>query len=151
MDELNSPGAKETAMTPEHEQDATDEARRAGGAAPADRLVERMAELIGVKAGVQAVFGEPVTREGLTVIPVARVRWGFGGGGGSAEGPANGPASGSGGGGGVAADPIGYVEIGPGGAAFRPIPQPYPSPLFLLASGMTAAIVLRALARVIRG
>lgn len=131
--------------------DATEEARRAGGATPADRLVERLAELIGARAGVQVVFGEPVRHEGLTVIPVARVRWGFGGGGGSADGPQSGPASGSGGGGGVAADPIGYVETGPNGAVFRPIRDPYPSPVFLVASGLTAALVIRALARLLRG
>jgi uncharacterized spore protein YtfJ len=129
------------------QEDAIDEARRAGGATPADRLLERLADLIGARAGVQAVFGDPIHRENLTVIPVARVRWGFGGGGGMADGPASGPASGSGGGGGVAADPVGYLEIGPDGATFRPIREPYPSPLFLIASGLTVAIVIRALAR----
>jgi uncharacterized spore protein YtfJ len=131
--------------------DATGEARRAGGPTSADRLLERLAELIGAKAGVQAVFGEAVRQESLTIIPVARVRWGFGGGGGSADGPQTGPASGSGGGGGVAADPIGYLELGPQGAAFRPIREPYPSPVLLVASGLTAALVIRAFARLIRG
>jgi uncharacterized spore protein YtfJ len=135
-------------VTTESEQAARDEAIRAGDSTPADRLLERLAELIGAKAGVHAVFGEPTTRGELTVIPVARVRWGFGGGGGRAETPPSGPASGSGGGGGVAADPIGYLELGPEGAAFRPIREPYPSPMFLIASALAAAIVLRALARV---
>jgi uncharacterized spore protein YtfJ len=131
--------------------DATGEARRAGGPTSADRLLERLAELIGARAGVQAVFGEAVRHENLTIIPVARVRWGFGGGGGSADGPPSGPASGSGGGGGVAADPIGYLELGPEGAAFQPIREPYPSPLFLVACGLAAATVIRALARLLRG
>jgi len=135
-------------VTTDPEQAARDEARLAGDPTPADRLLERLAELIGAKAGVQAVFGEPTTRENLTIIPVARVRWGFGGGGGRAETPPSGPASGSGGGGGVAADPIGYLEIGPEGAAFRPIREPYPSSMFLIAVALAAAIVLRALARV---
>jgi len=130
--------------------DTMDEVRQAVSRAPADRLLERLAELVGARAGVQAVFGEPIRHDDRTVIPVARVRWGFGGGGGSADGPTSGPASGSGGGGGVAADPIGYVEIGPEGAAFRPIREPYPSPLFLIACGLTAGIVLRALARLAR-
>jgi uncharacterized spore protein YtfJ len=138
-------------MTTDDDQSAADQARRAARPAPADRLLERLAELVGGRAGVQAVFGEPTTRENLTVIPVARVRWGFGGGGGSADTPPSGPASGSGGGGGVAADPIGYLELGPDGAAFRPIREPYPSPAFLIASGLAAAIVLRAIARVLRG
>jgi uncharacterized spore protein YtfJ len=132
------------------QEQAMAHAREAADAMPADRLIERLAELIGAKAGVQALFGEPVRHEGLTVIPVARVRWGFGGGGGRSDAAPDGPASGSGGGGGVAADPIGYVEIGSDGATFRPIREPYPSPVFLVASGLTAAIVIRALARLIR-
>jgi hypothetical protein len=131
-------------------QPVMDEARQAAVGGPADRFLEGMAERIGVRASVTAVFGEPVARGEVTVIPVARVRWGFGGGqgeGGEAGGPTG---SGLGGGGGVAADPVGYVEIGPAGATFRPIVPPYPSPLFLLASGITAAIVLRALARLVR-
>jgi uncharacterized spore protein YtfJ len=137
-------------MSGEREQAASDEARRAGERSAADQLLERLAELVGAKAGVQAVFGEPVSRQNLTVIPVARVRWGFGGGGGRAETPPSGPASGSGGGGGVAADPIGYVELGPDGATFRPIREPYPGPVFLIAAAVAASIVLRALARVAR-
>jgi uncharacterized spore protein YtfJ len=129
---------------------AMGDAREAADPPPADRLIERLAELIGAKAGVRAVFGEPVQQGGVTVIPVARVRWGFGGGGGRSEAAPDGPALGSGGGGGVAADPIGYVEIGSDGATFRPIREPYPSPVFLVASGLTAAIVIRALARLIR-
>jgi uncharacterized spore protein YtfJ len=129
---------------------AMDDARRAADPTPADRLIERLAEVIGAKAGVKAVFGEPVQQGGVTVIPVARVRWGFGGGGGRSEAARDGPASGSGGGGGVAADPIGYVEIGSESATFRPIREPYPSPVFLVASGLTAAIMIRAFARLIR-
>ncbi|HEV8545363.1 MAG TPA: spore germination protein GerW family protein [Candidatus Limnocylindrales bacterium] len=128
---------------------AVDDAHEAAKGGFANRFVERLADRIGARADVKAVFGEPIERDGLTVVPVARVRWGFGGGDGSgedAEGRTIG--SGSGGGGGLAAEPIGYIEIGPDGAAFRPITPPYPSPWFLLASGITAAIVLRALARV---
>jgi hypothetical protein len=131
--------------------EATAEASRAAGPGTADRMLERLAERVGAKAGVRAVFGEAVRTDGLTLIPVARVRWGFGGGHGRSEAATNGPASGSGGGGGVAADPVGYLEIGPEGASFRPIREPYPSPMFLLASGLAAALVIRALARLIRG
>ena len=58
-------------------------ARSAGEAGPIDGFVERMAERLGGKASVRAVFGKPITRDGLTIIPVARVRWAFGGGAGS--------------------------------------------------------------------
>jgi uncharacterized spore protein YtfJ len=148
-------------------EDAMAEARLAGDAGSIDGFVERMAERVGGKASVRAVFGDPIERDGITVIPVAKVRWGFGGGAGRgpiAVGPGidggapqvslsedSGQAgAGSGGGGGVTADPIGYLEIGPDGANFRPITPAMPSPGFLLASGVTAMLVLRGLAKLIR-
>jgi len=136
-------------MTTE-QANAMDEARQAVSSATADRLLERLAELVSARAGAHAVFGEPVRQDNFTVISVARVRWVFGGGGGHADGHPSGPASGSGGGGGVAADPIGYIEIGPDGATFRPIREPYPSPLLLIAAGLTVAIVIRSLAPLTR-
>lgn len=148
--------------------DAVQAAARAGDATAIDGFVERMAERVGGKASVRAVFGDPIERDGITIIPVAKVRWGFGGGAG--RGPvAVGPGiegqtgagesamadpgmsgSGTGGGGGVTADPIGYLEIGPDGATFRPITPAMPSPGFMLASGVTAMLVLRGLAKLIR-
>lgn len=143
--------------------EAMAEARRAGEPGPVDGFVERMAERVGGKASVRAVFGDPVERDGVTVIPVAKVRWGFGGGSGSGPVPV-GPGSpggvesesgtvggsGSGGGGGVTADPIGYLEIGPQGATFRPIVPAMPSPAFVLAAGITATLVLGAIRRLLR-
>jgi Sporulation protein YtfJ (Spore_YtfJ) len=123
-------------------------ARETAEDGPGDRFLDRIAERIGGRASVKAVFGEPIERGDLTVVPVARVRWGFGGGSGSSE--SEDKASGSGGGGGVAADAIGYIEIRAGEATFRPILPTYPSPVFLLAAGLTGAIVIRALARLLR-
>lgn len=139
-------------MTTE-QRDVWETARQAAEDRREDRWLERLAERVGGHATVRAVFGNPIERGGLTVVPVARVRWGFGGGTGSridaGEGSAGG--SGAGGGGGVTADPVGYLEMGAGRVVFQPIPAPYPSPAFLLASGITAALALRALARLIRG
>ena len=131
-----------------------------------DGFVERMAERVGAKASVRAVFGDPIERHGITIVPVARVRWGFGGGAGRgplAMGPGTGEqpggsttfdeglsGMGTGGGGGVTADPVGYLEIGPDGAVFKPIISPMPSPGFLLAAGASAAILLRAVGRLLR-
>lgn len=152
---------------------ATADARRAGDGGPIDGFVERIAERVGAKATVKAVFGDPIERDGITVIPVAKVRWGFGGGGGSgkagvalgvtddsgagddapteAGGRSGTPVGfGSGGGGGMTVEPVGYLEIGPDGASFIPISPVMPSPGFLLAAGATAALVLRALARLLR-
>jgi hypothetical protein len=124
---------------------AVEIARETAEDGPVDRFLDRLAERIGGRASVKAVFGEPIERGDLTVVPVARVRWGFGGGSGSSEAEAK--ASGSGGGGGVAADAIGYIEIRSGEATFRRIGSPFPSPAFVLASGLTAVLVIRALAR----
>ena len=64
------------------------------GSALADELLQRLGETIGGKANVSTLFGEPVEREGVTVIPVAKARFGFGGGaGGGAHGATKGPAA----------------------------------------------------------
>lgn len=74
-------------------------------------------------ASVRSIYGEPVTAGGITIVPVARVAYGFGGGQGT--GPARGESTrfgeGSGGGGGFTGQPVGYIEIGPGMARFVPI------------------------------
>jgi uncharacterized spore protein YtfJ len=85
-----------------------------------DTIVERIAERLGVTVKASTVYGEPVERDGLTVIPVAKARWGFGAGGGTGQ-DEHGPGGGGGGGGGVTMAPVGYIEIGHGQTAFRPI------------------------------
>ena len=163
-------------MATKLEQDisaAIDAATRAGAASPIDDFVGRLAERVGAQANVRAVFGEPIERDGLVVVPVAKVRWGFGGGAGRGplpgvdpaigtnaggmdsaeaelEGSSSGGGSGQGGGGGVTADPIGWLEISDGGAEFKPIVPAMPSPAFLLAATFGASMLIRALARLLR-
>ena len=66
---------------------------------------------------VKAVFGEPVTADGRTIIPVAKIMYGFGGGGGMnrmgarEENAAARGQEGGGGGGGVRAVPVGVIEV----------------------------------------
>jgi hypothetical protein len=55
------------------------------GSALANELLRRIGQAVGDKADVSAVFGEPVEREGITVIPVAKARFAFGGGAGAHE------------------------------------------------------------------
>lgn len=64
---------------------------------------------------VRRVFGDPIEREGVTVIPAAKVRGG--GGGGSSSGP-NG--EGGGGGFGVSATPAGVYVIKDGNVRWEP-------------------------------
>lgn len=95
----------------------------------ARRFVEQLAERLGASATVRVVYGEPVETQGKTVIPIARVAYGFGGGGGSgrAPGPEGAPGeqvgSGAGGGGGVKVDPIGVLEMTGEATRFVPIQE----------------------------
>ena len=82
----------------------------------ADRFIGTIAERLGAVAKASTVFGEPVERDGITVIPVAKARWGFGGGAGRRE-----DEDGAGGGGGVQVTPVGFIEIRNNEANFRPI------------------------------
>ncbi len=78
---------------------------------------------------IRHVYGEPVHHGETTIIPVAKVAYGFGAGGSLRPGPAQAPsedgrpepgstARGSGGGGGARLSPIGALEIGPWGTRF---------------------------------
>ena len=86
-----------------------------------DELLERIGKAVGQRAQASAVFGEAVRDGGLTVIPVARARFGFGGGAGGRQGEVG---SGGGGGGGAAVTPIGFIEVREGGAKFNRISNP---------------------------
>lgn len=61
-------------------------------------------------ASVKSVFGDAVSAQGKTIIPVARIGYGFGGGSGK-RGRQDAPDEGGGGGGGIVAMPIGVFEI----------------------------------------
>jgi hypothetical protein len=86
-------------------------------------------------SGARLCYGKPVTGADLTIVPVARVRvaGGFGTG-----------DDGEGGGGAVQAAPIGYIEVGPDGARFRPIDDPDRTLSIVRSLAVTAAAVLGA-------
>ncbi len=71
---------------------------------------------------VRRVYGEPIERDGLLVVPVAKVSGGAGAGSGegrpSGEGPPQG--SGAGGGWGGTARPVGVFVIGDGQVRWQP-------------------------------
>jgi uncharacterized spore protein YtfJ len=131
-------------ITPEAQQQA-----EASVAGPAAEVLERLAEKLGGKASVSAVFGEPVARAGITIIPVARVGFGFGAGAGSGR-KQDEVAQGGGGGGGASAAPAGYIEIKDGNAVFKPIRDPLVDvvvPLVTLVAGFAAPRMVRRLRR----
>ncbi|WP_227354845.1 spore germination protein GerW family protein [Haladaptatus salinisoli] len=68
-----------------------------------------MAERLGERASVEAVYGDPISVGDRTVVPVASVGYGFGGGG---------DEDGGGMGGGVGATPVGALELTPDGTRF---------------------------------
>ena len=116
------------------------------GAALADDLLRRISQAVGERATVATVFGEPVERDGLTIIPVAKARFGFGGGGGGgARGGEHG--SGGGGGGGALVSPAGYIELRGGTAEFKRIS----SPIDLLAVIAAASLAVLAVRRIFGG
>lgn len=118
----------------------------------AKSYAERVADKIG-STGVTTVFGQPVEREGVTVIPVARAMWGFGAGTGL-DNPSKdkrstpdgiGVSFGDGGGGGVMIGPVGYIELTNGRARFRPIVVVPVVPLAIAGGVVLAILVLRGL------
>lgn len=103
--------------------------------------IESIVDRLQHSANVRAVFGEPVERGDQTVVPVARVYYGFGGGFGQSDGGTNdgddgdgesgehggiggnvgsrdGRSGGGGGGGGASATPVGALEITDDGTRF---------------------------------
>jgi uncharacterized spore protein YtfJ len=124
--------------------------------AEVQNLLDALADLRD-KANVDAVFGEPTTIEGRTVIPVARVTYGFRMGVGcgtlSAEADADKTAqdaaekegSGAwGGGGGVMAHPLAVIEVTPEGTWVKPVID---EQRLALAAGLLGAWVVVWLAR----
>lgn len=81
-------------------------------------LIDSAVDHLKASASVKTVYGEPVVVEGKTVIPVAKVAYGFGSG--KGKGPES-KGEGEGVGGGVAAKPVGVVEIDKGVTTFVPI------------------------------
>jgi uncharacterized spore protein YtfJ len=104
-------------------------------------ILERLARQVQVNANAKQVYGEPVERDGTTIIPVAKVQWGFGGG-----GIGRGAAERGGGGGGARAFPTGFIELRNGKAEFRPITDPL-TPTLVAAAGLAAGLLLANLLR----
>jgi uncharacterized spore protein YtfJ len=79
-------------------------------------IIERLKD----SAGIKSVYGEAIPAHKKTIIPVARIAYGFGGGSGKHL-HAGEPREGEGGGGGVTATPVGVFEVTETGTRFIPI------------------------------
>ena len=80
-------------------------------------IFKNVTERLHGSANVRNVYGEPIVAEGKTIIPVAKVRYGFGAGFGEGDGSED-AGHGGGGGGGVEITPIGIIEITPEGTNY---------------------------------
>jgi uncharacterized spore protein YtfJ len=105
----------------------------------AAELLQKIGDTLGSTATVKSVFGEPIHANGKTVVPVAKVAYGFGGGAGAGKVDAQSDrqGEGGGGGGGVRAFPAGALEITEGSTRFVPFIDPA-----WIAAAFTAGAVL---------
>jgi uncharacterized spore protein YtfJ len=92
-----------------------------------DELVHRLST-IPEEMGASACFGAPVERDGHTLIPVARVSFGYGVGFGRGTGSKSGPSEngatggeGGGGGGGGSSTPVAVIDMTSGDVRIEPI------------------------------
>jgi uncharacterized spore protein YtfJ len=85
-------------------------------------LLQSLKDSIVGQAGVKTIFGEPISAQGKTIIPIAKLIYGYGGGAGTG-GVGNSSAQGEGGGGGagVRTVPVGVIEVSDQQTRFIPI------------------------------
>lgn len=109
-----------------------------------DDLLATLAERIGARFDARTVFGAPVVPDGVTVIPVAAIRFGIGGRGGSD--PSKGQdGEGGGGGGSASASASGYIEIKEGRTRFVPVVHPARMLMLIGAMTLTGLAMMRPL------
>jgi uncharacterized spore protein YtfJ len=103
-------------------------------------------------ATVRQVFGEPYEKDGLLVVPVARIRGGGGGGTGSdlSDGAEKG-RQGGGGGFGIDSRPLGVYVIGDGTVSWQPAVDVTRIVLQAQVVAIIALLVVRSLVRHRRG
>jgi uncharacterized spore protein YtfJ len=85
-------------------------------------LLQSLKESISDQANAKAIYGDPISAQGKTVIPVAKLIYGYGAGAGSG-GVRDWSTRGEGGGGGagVCAIPVGVIEVSDQQTRFIPI------------------------------
>jgi uncharacterized spore protein YtfJ len=108
-------------------------------------VLKTISETLGSTATVKSVFGDPIHANGKTIVPVAKVAYGFGGGFGSGKDGAqtDRQGEGGGGGGGVHAFPAGALEITDNATRFVPFTDVGPL-VAAFAAGAALGVVLLA-------
>lgn len=85
-------------------------------------MLQSLHDNLASRAQVKTVFGEPITNGDKTIIPVARVMYGFGAGAGTGGvGDKSAKGEGGGGGGGMRANPVGIFVVDAREARFVPV------------------------------
>ena len=105
-----------------------------------DALVTSLADRIRDHLSAATVYGTPVERDGVTVVPVAVARLAFGGGSGTDPSKQQ-EGEGAGAAGTVA--PTGYIELKDGRSRFVPVVHPARMLAIVLAAAVAVLIVLR--------
>ncbi len=85
-------------------------------------LLQSLKESILSQASVKTIYGEPISSHGKTIIPVAKIIYGYGAGAGTGGvGDTGARGEGGGGGGGMRAVPMGVIEVSNQPTRFVPI------------------------------
>jgi uncharacterized spore protein YtfJ len=85
-------------------------------------LLQSLKESVLGQASVKAIYGEPISAHGKTIIPVAKIMYAYGAGAGTGGvGNTHARGEGGGGGGGARAIPVGVVEVSEQQTRFVPI------------------------------
>lgn len=85
-------------------------------------LLQSLKDGILSQASVKAIYGEPISAHDKTIIPVAKIVYGYGAGAGTGHmGDKSPHGEGGGGGGGVRAIPVGVIEVSGQQTRFVPI------------------------------
>jgi uncharacterized spore protein YtfJ len=111
-------------------------------------VLQKIGETLGSTATVKSVFGDPIKVNDKTVVPVAKVAYGFGGGFGAGKDGSrpDRQGEGGGGGGGVRALPAGALEITDSTTRFVPFVDVRQLAM-QLAAAFVAGVVLGSLIR----
>ena len=91
-----------------------------------DDILKSITERIKGTARIETIYGEPREVAGKTVIPIAKVSYGFGAGAGEGKGKSTEEGEvesggGGGGGGGVSVEPVGFLVAEDEGLRFLPV------------------------------